>query len=286
MTGPLVLSDSTLFIRAATFPQVELCNTTTNRYTYVQSGDDNTTYISNRADADNRQALSLNNENEDLDKALRIVRVKDGAVNMYNIYHEGNKPSPANIGAATKEEVEELKTSVSEGKALIAAAVTDKGVETATDATFQTMANNINNISTTLSFENLTLVGSSEDNTNHPYDSSTTNDSISITIPDNNTYLAVIQTGFHNSNSTAYTNAGSWCGLYIISNQTIISKWDGTVYHHSGNNYSHAWCGVKNNTVTPTLTDGVLTVKIWYEDISWSVFDFVEETMGYFLYKI
>lgn len=54
--------------------------------------------------------------------------------------------TPEDIGAATKEEVEELKTSVSEGKALIAAAVTDRGVETATDATFATMANNIKDI--------------------------------------------------------------------------------------------------------------------------------------------
>ena len=43
-------------------------------------------------------------------------------------------------------DLEGLKTSVSEGKALIAAAVTDKGVATAADATFQTMAENINNI--------------------------------------------------------------------------------------------------------------------------------------------
>ena len=41
---------------------------------------------------------------------------------------------------------EELKTSVSEGKSLIAAAVTDKGVQTAADATFQTMATNISSI--------------------------------------------------------------------------------------------------------------------------------------------
>ena len=42
----------------------------------------------------------------------------------------------------------ELKTSVSEGKALVAAAVTDKGVNTAADATFQTIATNIRSIST------------------------------------------------------------------------------------------------------------------------------------------
>lgn len=45
-------------------------------------------------------------------------------------------------------ELDNLKTSVSEGKSLIAAAVTDKGVQTAADATFQQMATNIGNIQT------------------------------------------------------------------------------------------------------------------------------------------
>ena len=40
----------------------------------------------------------------------------------------------------------ELKTSVSEGKSLIATAVTGKGVQTAADASFSTMASNISNI--------------------------------------------------------------------------------------------------------------------------------------------
>lgn len=41
-------------------------------------------------------------------------------------------------------EINSLKTSVSSGKAAIASAVTGKGVQTAADASFQTMANNIN----------------------------------------------------------------------------------------------------------------------------------------------
>ena len=48
---------------------------------------------------------------------------------------------------ATATELNTVKTSVSEGKALIAAAVTDKGVSTAADATFQQIATNIGNIS-------------------------------------------------------------------------------------------------------------------------------------------
>lgn len=47
---------------------------------------------------------------------------------------------------AEQSEVEELKKSVSDGKTLVANAVTAKGVSTATDATFATMASNIGNI--------------------------------------------------------------------------------------------------------------------------------------------
>ena len=44
--------------------------------------------------------------------------------------------------------VNDLKKSVSDGKTLVANAITDKGVATATDATFETMANNIGIIDT------------------------------------------------------------------------------------------------------------------------------------------
>lgn len=47
---------------------------------------------------------------------------------------------------AFQSSVEELKTSVSSGKATVAAAVTDKGVQTAADATFATIAENIGKI--------------------------------------------------------------------------------------------------------------------------------------------
>lgn len=45
-------------------------------------------------------------------------------------------------------ELNSLKSSVSEGKSLVAAAVTDKGVTTAADAAFQTIADNIGKIVT------------------------------------------------------------------------------------------------------------------------------------------
>ena len=49
-------------------------------------------------------------------------------------------------GSNVETEISSLKSSVSSGKAAIASAVTDKGVSTAADATFSTMATNIRNI--------------------------------------------------------------------------------------------------------------------------------------------
>lgn len=51
-------------------------------------------------------------------------------------------------GYATVAAVEDLKKSVSDGKTLVADAITEKGVETAADSTFATMAENISQIET------------------------------------------------------------------------------------------------------------------------------------------
>ena len=59
-------------------------------------------------------------------------------------------------------EINSLKTSVSEGKSLIAAAVTGKGVPTAADATFQTIASNIAHIaSAPMYYRHIFTTGSS-----------------------------------------------------------------------------------------------------------------------------
>ncbi len=68
-------------------------------------------------------------------------------------------PSPDLSGYAKSAEVESLKTSVSEGKKLVAAAVTDKGVKTAADSTFQVIANNINSLDVKNSVEKSILSG-------------------------------------------------------------------------------------------------------------------------------
>lgn len=63
----------------------------------------------------------------------------------------GKAADAAAVGTKLTEvgtEISSLKKSVSDGKTLVANAITAKGVSTATDSTFSTMANNINSIKT------------------------------------------------------------------------------------------------------------------------------------------
>lgn len=60
--------------------------------------------------------------------------------------------------------INETFTNVSNGKTLIASAITDKGISTSSDATFQTMATNISNIET-----GITPTGTININTNGTY---------------------------------------------------------------------------------------------------------------------
>lgn len=61
--------------------------------------------------------------------------------------------------------INETFTNVSNGKSLVASAITDKGISTSSDATFQTMATNISNIET-----GITPTGTLSISTNGTYD--------------------------------------------------------------------------------------------------------------------
>lgn len=68
-----------------------------------------------------------------------LENVSEQLSNYYSNYHN-----------LISSEIDELKKSVADGKASIASAITGKGVNTAADASFATMAGNINKISATL----------------------------------------------------------------------------------------------------------------------------------------
>ena len=67
-------------------------------------------------------------------------------VNGSSFYCGNGSSKPLQL--ALNSDVTSLKSSVSSGKSIVASAVTGKGVQTAADATFQTIANNINAIPT------------------------------------------------------------------------------------------------------------------------------------------
>ena len=96
--------------------------------------------------------------------------------------------------------INNLKTSVSEGKSLIASAITDKGVSTASSATFQTMANNIRSINQytpVLLYTNLNVSAGIQNNA-------------SITLSNVNFNAFLIE--FKYTTIQAYFNDGSPCG--------------------------------------------------------------------------
>ncbi|MGG2110190.1 hypothetical protein ABFY60_06680 [Lysinibacillus pakistanensis] len=83
-------------------------------------------------DANGNLFIAPTAENGNAEWSLGAVFALDGTVHMPKLIVDGV----------------DLKQSVSNGKAQVASAITGKGVQTASDATFETMANNINAIQT------------------------------------------------------------------------------------------------------------------------------------------
>ena len=88
----------------------------------------------------NSDYLMMTQNGESKKIKANTFSTKTEVENLQNIVNNLNE------NCATKSELDELKTSVSNGKTLIADAITDKGVQTSATDTFQTMANNIRNI--------------------------------------------------------------------------------------------------------------------------------------------
>lgn len=63
-----------------------------------------------------------------------------------NVSYNNNNTSTIITSDNVQGAIDQLFTSVSEGKSLVAKAVTDKGVQTALDATFETIAQNVGKI--------------------------------------------------------------------------------------------------------------------------------------------
>lgn len=66
--------------------------------------------------------------------------------------YDNTQTSSIITGDNVQEAIDQLFTSVSNGKSLVAGAITDKGVSTSANATFQQMATNIGQIETDINF--------------------------------------------------------------------------------------------------------------------------------------
>lgn len=127
---------------------------------------------------------------------------------------------------AEKTAVEELKKSVSDGKVLVASAITGKGVTTAADATFATMASNIGSImvgidtSGTTSVAGDILVGKTAGSkgsiiTGTMKDNGAVNQSLSA----NGTYT--IPAGYHNGSGKVTQNLTTKSATTITPGDTV-----------------------------------------------------------------
>lgn len=74
--------------------------------------------------------------------------VQNKSANAENVSYDNTSTSSIITGDNVQEAIDQLFTSVSNGKTEIASAITDKGVSTSADASFATMAENIGKIST------------------------------------------------------------------------------------------------------------------------------------------
>lgn len=94
-----------------------------------------TVKVSNEEPTEQSVALWIN---PDSNEEINVPEVLDNEISSEDTW------SSAKINS----EINKLKKSVSDGKSLIASAITAKGIETENDATYETMAENINNIVT------------------------------------------------------------------------------------------------------------------------------------------
>nr|DAO30541.1 MAG TPA: hypothetical protein [Caudoviricetes sp.] len=169
-------------------------------------------------------------------------------------------------GFATTSQLNSLKTSVSSGKSIIASAVTDKGVNTAADASFQTIANNINAISSLAStmIADVTEDSKSYENTIDRIDIPVTDASIQsgsfrIDIPSGVNLIKM-----NSSSVTAYQ-------YYVNSKGSLLSSWNRidiqiTEFYISGNSVI-----IKYHFDLPTKSSSNYNV-VYYEEIKISVY--------------
>lgn len=95
-----------------------------------------------------KEVVNYIKANRELIESITTDKVSVSSIINNLTTNVSNKPLSAAQGVVLKAQLDELFQSVSEGKSLVAAAVTDKGINTAADATYATIAGNIAKIVT------------------------------------------------------------------------------------------------------------------------------------------
>ena len=126
----------------------------------------------------------------------------------------------------------ELKTSVSEGKALVAAAVTDKGVSTAADATFALIAENIESLET------------------------------------NKVWIGTVSSAYNSTSITITCGFKPKACVAAMFNQSfyegvVCLAWDGTTAYYQYGVEESGDDTLSGGTVTATVTDTGITFGTW-----------------------
>ena len=138
-------------------------------------------------------------------------------------------------------ELNSLKSSVSEGKSLVAAAVTDKGVTTAADAAFSVIAANIADIETSMALTNQNVTISKSSNT-YTF-------SISVVDPK---YVIIVPRA---NNSFGFVMCGLTAFLNMIENEiTVVSCNQARSVYTQTENDVISRSGTSNSTISFNLS--------------------------------
>lgn len=159
-------------------------------------------------------AAEVNQITEKVNSCLTRADVVDNAESTAT-----DLPASANIVRELKEDLNDCFQSVSDGKTLVASAITGKGVATGATATFSQMATNISSIKTTVT----PTAGNKNTKTAKLSTYGSTSATPSITLPANGTYIVTF-VSCQGSKEGYEVNSSFAVGSFSVSGTSIVEN--------------------------------------------------------------